>query len=45
MREGRKWRVSLTDRGLRTATHGMVLGAIRVHILHYEVVEGEGPDP
>jgi hypothetical protein len=45
MREGRRWRVSLTDRQLWTAIHGMVLGAIRVHILHYEVVEGEGRGP
>ena len=37
--------MSLTDRELWTTIHGMVLGAIRVHILHYEVVEGEGPDP
>ena len=37
--------MSLTDRELWTAIHGMVLGPIRAHILHYEVVEGEEPAP
>jgi hypothetical protein len=37
--------VSLTNKELWTAILSMVLGAIRVHILHHEVLEGEGPDP
>jgi hypothetical protein len=41
----RRYRVSQTGRELRSAVHDMVLGAIRVHVLHYEVIEGEEPDP